>query len=86
MAFALTTSNQLGSTLKGLRKARHLTQVQVAHLSGLGQKTVSLLETAPHRCSVDSLLRYLSAIGAVMSIEHTAPSLSVKEPSPRSGW
>lgn len=84
MAYALTTSTQLGSTLKGLRKTRNLTQVQVAHASGLGQKTVSLLETAPHRCSVDSLMRYLSAIGAVMSIERVA--LSVAEPPAKSGW
>jgi hypothetical protein len=41
----------------------------MAKLSGLGQKTISLLETEPWRCSVDSLLRYLSAAEVAMSLD-----------------
>lgn len=37
--------------------------------SGLGQKTISLLETEPWRCSVDSLLRYLSAVDVAISLD-----------------
>ena len=44
----------------------------MAKLSGLGQKTISLLETEPWRCSVDSLLRYLSAVDAAMSLDWIA--------------
>lgn len=73
MAFAVTAPAQLGPTLRGLRKARALTQADVARASGLRQKTVSLLETAPHRCSVDSLLRYLGAVGATLSLDQTRP-------------
>jgi transcriptional regulator with XRE-family HTH domain len=67
--FVITNPQQLGPTLKGLRKQKGLTQVEMAKLSGLGQKTISLLETEPWRCSVDSLLRYLSVVDAAMSLD-----------------
>jgi HTH-type transcriptional regulator / antitoxin HipB len=72
VAFVITSQQQLGPTLKGLRKQKGLTQIQLASQSGLGQKTISLLETEPWRCSVDSLLRYLSAVDAAMSLEFIA--------------
>lgn len=72
MAFVITSQQQLGPTLKGLRKQKGLTQIQLARHSGLGQKTVSLLETEPWRCSVDSLLRYLAAVDAAMSLDFIA--------------
>ena len=72
MAFVITSQQQLGPTLKGLRKQKGLTQVQMANQSGLGQKTISLLETEPWRCSVDSLLRYMSALEVAMSLDFIA--------------
>lgn len=72
MAFVITSQQQLGPTLKGLRKQKGLTQVQMANQSGLGQKTISLLETEPWRCSVDSLLRYMSAVEVAMSLDFIA--------------
>ena len=72
MAFVMTSQQQLGPTLKGLRKQKGLTQVQMANQSGLGQKTISLLETEPWRCSVDSLLRYMSAVEVAMSLDFIA--------------
>lgn len=72
MAFVITSQQQIGPTLKGLRKQKGLTQIQLARQSGLGQKTISLLETEPWRCSVDSLLRYLSAVDAAMSLDFIA--------------
>lgn len=72
MSFVITHPPQLGPTLKGLRKQKCLTQVELAKRSGLGQKTISLLETEPWRCSVDSLLRYLAAVDAAMSLDSIA--------------
>lgn len=71
MSFTATTSAQLGSTLRGLRKAAALTQTELAQRSGLQQKTISLLETAPQRCSVDSLMRYISAVEVVLTLQPT---------------
>lgn len=72
MAFVVTNQQQLGPTLKGLRKQKGLTQIQMARQSGLGQKTISLLETEPWRCSVDSLLRYMAAVDVAMSLDFIA--------------
>lgn len=69
MRFTVAAPAQLGETLRGLRKARKLTQVEVGAASGLNQKTVSNLETAPHRCGVDSLFRYLAAVGTTVVLE-----------------
>lgn len=69
MRFTVTAPAQLGDTLRGLRKVRKLTQVDIGSASGLNQKTVSNLETAPHRCSVDSLFRYLAAVDATVLLE-----------------
>ncbi len=55
-----------------MRKQKGLTQIQMAKLSSLGQKTISLLETEPWRCSVDSLLRYLAAVDVAMSLDFIA--------------
>ena len=79
MAFVITSQQQLGPTLKGLRKQKGLTQVQMANQSGLGQKTISLLETEPWRCSVDSLLRYMSALEVAMSLDFIATMRSSSE-------
>jgi HTH-type transcriptional regulator/antitoxin HipB len=70
--FVIANPQQLGPTLKGFRKQTGLTQVQMVRQSGLGQKTISLLETEPWRCSVDSLLRYLSAVDVAISLDLVA--------------
>jgi len=79
VAFIISNQQQLGPTLKGLRKQKGLTQVQMAKQSGLGQKTISLLETEPWRCSVDSLLRYMAAVDVAMSLDFIATLSSSSE-------
>jgi len=69
MPYRVAASAQLGQTLRGLRKSQKMSQVDVARASGLRQKTVSLLETAPQRCSVDSLMRYLAAVRGSLSLD-----------------
>lgn len=69
MAYRVNAAAQLGQTLRGLRKSSKMSQVEVARASGLRQKTVSLLETAPQRCSIDSLMRYLAAVQGALSLE-----------------
>lgn len=67
--YPLHGAELLAGTLVGLRKDRGLTQKQVAALVGLQQKTVSLLETEPQRCSVSTLFKYLSAIRYSVSVK-----------------
>ncbi|MGH8638163.1 MAG: helix-turn-helix domain-containing protein [Burkholderiales bacterium] len=80
MAYRVTAAAQLGQTLRGLRKSSLMSQVDVARASGLRQKTVSLLETAPQRCSVDSLMRYLAAVQGALSLD-----VKGKAPQPDAG-
>lgn len=72
MQFVITAAPQLGNTLRGLRQSRKMTQADVASASGMLQKTVSKLEIAPDRCSIGSLLRYLAAVRAPLSLNLTA--------------
>lgn len=69
MPYLVPAPHQLGATLRGLRKEAGLTQAQVGAAAGLNQKTVSLLETGPQRCSVETLFRYLGALKASISLE-----------------
>lgn len=76
MAYRVAASAQLGQTLRGLRKSQKMSQVDVAQVSGLRQKTISLLETAPQRCSVDSLMRYLAAVRGSLTLDVKAAEAS----------
>jgi HTH-type transcriptional regulator / antitoxin HipB len=53
---------KLAYTMKAGRKNLHLTQEEAAGKSGLLPKTVSLLENHPEKCSVETLLKHLSAL------------------------
>lgn len=84
MSFLITATEQLGPVLRGLRRAARMTQTEVARRGGLQQKTVSMLENEPRRCSVDSLLRYLVAIGAPLNLSDL--SASSPQPPSRTSW
>lgn len=73
MRYPVRTTQQLGPVLKGLRKANGFTQSYTGVAGGLMQKTVSLMETDPGRCSVESLMRYLSAIGVTLELDQPPP-------------
>ena len=62
MEYLALTAQQLAQVLRGYRRSRRLTQQQAATLGGLLQKTVSSLEVAPQRTSVESLFKLLSAL------------------------
>lgn len=62
MQYPIQTPVQLGSYLRTRRKALGLTQKEAALRIGLLPKTISALENNPHHCSIESLLRLLSAL------------------------
>lgn len=84
MSFLITATEQLGPTLRGLRRAARMTQTEVGRLGGLQQKTVSMLENEPRRCSVDSLVRYLVAVGAPLELSN--PGALSPQQSGRAAW
>ncbi len=83
MSFVIPTLSQLGPTLRGFRRQRNLTQTDVGRLAGLQQKTVSMLETHPERCTLVSLFKYLSAVEASLSIAHIE---SLRNAHSGDGW
>lgn len=62
MEYLALTPFQLAQVLRGYRRSKGLTQHDAAQIGGLLQKTVSTLETAPQRTSVQSLFKLVSAL------------------------
>jgi len=64
----LKTATQLGLMLRAARKAKQMTQREVASLIGLSQNRVSHLESHPDELSVRQLLAWSSALGLDISL------------------
>lgn len=77
LSFLVPSPEQLGPILRGFRKSKGLTQAELASRTGMRQKTISSLETAPSRSSVDTLMRYLAALGTELHLtEKMSPETS----------
>jgi HTH-type transcriptional regulator / antitoxin HipB len=64
----LPTSRNLGWMLQSVRKAKGLTQAQLASRVGVGQSRISHLEQHPDELSVQQLLAWCSALNLELSI------------------
>ncbi len=62
MDYVARTSQQLAAILKSRRAQRGLTQSSAGQRVGLGQKTVSNIETDAERSSTATLFKLLSAL------------------------
>jgi HTH-type transcriptional regulator/antitoxin HipB len=60
--FPIHTPEQLIPIFSAFRKKRRLSQEDLAQRVGVGQQTISQLERAPHKASVERLLRALAAL------------------------
>lgn len=61
-ALLLQTPDQLALHLKALRKARGLTQAQIAARLGIGQSRYAFIEQHPLRTSTGQVLALLAAL------------------------
>ena len=68
MDYPARTPEQLGQILRALRLGRSMPQTELATDSGLLQKTISLLERAPERATVETLMRAIAALDADLVI------------------
>ncbi|MEX1166979.1 MAG: helix-turn-helix transcriptional regulator [Hydrogenophaga sp.] len=89
MDLNLAFPEQLSLHLRSLRKARGLTQAQLASRMGVGQSRISAIETDATKLTAEQLLRLLSALDAsvVLRTAHSAPQttsprLLAAEPTP----
>jgi len=70
----LRTTPQLGLLLRSARKARKLTQGQLAVRLGVSQSRVSQLELQPQDMTVEQLLNACAALGLELQLgERAAP-------------
>ena len=83
MDYIIRTSLQLSSALKNRRKMLNLTQKDAAFIVGLLPKTVSLLENTPFQASVESLYKYIKALGFDMLL---IPAFQDKNEENRVEW
>ena len=80
MNYPVTTSLQLRAVLRGMRKARALSQTQVGQLLGVNQKRAARIESAPGVTSFDQIARLVAALGGRLVIEmrDTPPPASTR--------
>lgn len=60
--YGMTNDNTFGKKLKQIRKARGLTQEQLAELAGVHEKHISKLELGTYKPSFATLSKVLSAL------------------------
>jgi HTH-type transcriptional regulator / antitoxin HipB len=69
MNYPVSTAQQLSAVLRGMRKARGLTQAQAGQLLGVNQKRAARIENTPGVTSFDQIARLVSALGGRIVIE-----------------
>ena len=62
MDYPIKTVDQMGVILRSIRKDQGLTQIEAGEKVGLLPKTVSALENNSGTSSIESLMKYLSAL------------------------
>lgn len=80
--YPVRTDQQLTQLIKSFRKARGLTQADLARAQGVTQQAASALERNPSAASVGRLLRTLSAMGVELVLREKE-SESEAEPEAR---
>ena len=56
------TTKDLGKVLRNVRKARNLTQAELAARAGIWQRTVSNIETSASEAKLDTIFDLLAAL------------------------
>lgn len=62
------TTKDLGNVLRNVRKARNLTQAELAARAGIWQRTVSNIETSASGAKVDTIFDLLAALDLELHI------------------
>jgi HTH-type transcriptional regulator / antitoxin HipB len=67
--YPVSTSTQLSTVLRAMRKSKGLTQEKLGHLMGVSQKRMAAIEAKPERTSFDQISQLVSALGGRLTIE-----------------
>lgn len=79
MEYLVINPDQVGQTLRGIRKELGLTQAETGQRVGLPQKEISKVETGAGRTSVERLFLLLSALELEMVIRPRVADSSLEE-------
>ena len=60
----------LGNIVKKTRKAKNLTQIQLAQLSNVGTRFISDLENGKSTCETDKVLKILLNLGIKLEVNN----------------
>ena len=71
MNYPVGTAMQLRAVLRGMRKSRSLSQLQLGHLLGVNQKRAAKIERDPGVTSFDQIARLVASLGGRIVIEMT---------------
>jgi HTH-type transcriptional regulator / antitoxin HipB len=86
MDYVLQTSDQLGDHLRALRKAKGLTQRQLAVLLEVDQARISDIEKDPGAVNVAQFFRLLTALGAQAVLRIPPAPQPLKRPPAGMDW
>jgi HTH-type transcriptional regulator/antitoxin HipB len=89
MDFPISTSTQLQAVLRGLRKARGLSQADTGARIGVNQKRMARIEAAPGVTSFDQIARVVSALGGRLVIQDLADPAGARTSGkikPKGNW
>lgn len=70
----VTTPIQLGEVIRGRRKARGMSQVELAAKLNISQSRLSILESDPAGLTVDRLLTLAGVLGLEIVIQDATPA------------
>jgi HTH-type transcriptional regulator / antitoxin HipB len=76
----VTTPAQLGEVLRGRRKARGLSQGELAAKLNISQSRLSTLESDPAGITLDRLLALAGLLGLEIVIQDKAPTSARRKP------
>jgi HTH-type transcriptional regulator/antitoxin HipB len=76
----ITTPLQLGEVLRGRRKARGMSQAELAAKLNISQSRLSTLESDPATLTLDRLLALASLLGLELVVEDRATTADRRKP------
>lgn len=85
MNYPIQTPAQTRAVLRGLRRARGLSQTQAGQLLGVSQKRLARIEATPGSTSLDQVAKLVALLGGQLVIVDGAPAGRPAKPT-RPGW
>lgn len=67
--YPIDTPQQLRSVLRGLRRARQVTQAELGQRIGVSQKRIARIEASPETTRFDQIARIVSALGGRLLLD-----------------